>query len=804
MFKINKMAAGAAACAAAAGLLLPSVAAAEPPAPALVVDEAAGMLEGAPAPLIAQEAQRAGVAIPAGEPPAADLGASPSFPVPAARGDAGEPTAAAAAAVSELRLTAATVVSKGQQFPGSNRPINFAGDGGPAINATVSRPTTVIPDRKGGYYFTDSMNHRVRQVSADGTIRTVAGSGVPDGPGCAWDVPALNACIWVPHGIDVDGEGNLIITDTFHNVITKLGQDGVLRRVAGTGEACNRSQSTCGEGGNALDAALLWPTIARHTPQGLIIADSANRVMRVDTDGVLTRIAGNGNPGLSGDWGPATSARLYAPADAIPFRGGVLISDGNNCRLRWVDPQGIIKPFAGYGGDITACWNSYALNPTRWGGPQTGDVGDGRNATMSRLSVTGFFTMKGEDVYVTDFLNSRVRKIGPDDIITTFLGTGDHPGVNTDGPAPLRNFRLAWPSGIAYDDVSERILVTDPGAHRVVGVSFTSGFLPLPAKTVTRVRTGAANTTVYGNATTAGATARGYLTVYPCAAERPLASNSNYAVNSTIATFVLAQSDADGDICFYNASSTHIIWDQLGYETETVSYPPTRKVDTRVSGNRLTGGATLAIPTGAAPGTAVGGTLTVVNPAKNGWVVAFPCGATIPTASNINFSSAGAVVANTAIVRADQDGNICVYSTTATDILWDQVMETNAVPVSDPVRVVDTRLDGGAPVPAGQAHRIVVEPSSRVYANLTVTSASGDGYATVYPCDQPRPLASNINFRKGQTVANFVVADSDKEGGVCVYTTSATHLVWDQVAAKPLAEGGASSVPQRLLDTRGS
>lgn len=582
-----------------------------------------------------------------------------------------------------------------------------------------------------------------------------------------------------------------------------------MRRIAGNGNYCNRKQSTCGEGGNALNASLNWPTIARQTPQGLLIADSADRVMLVGRDGVLHRIAGTGRPGFSGDWGPATSAQLYAPADAIPYRGGILISDGNNCRLRWIDPYGVIKPYAGYGGDLAACWASYAqTNGGPWGGPQTGDIGDGRYVLNSRMSVTGFFATKDNELYVTDFLNSRVRKVDSTDTISTFLGTGASPGVNTDGPMAVNSFQLAWPSGIAYDDVSKKMLVTDSGANRIVGVSFVSDFAPLPAGTVTQVNTGKPNVTVYGNATVTDTVGGGYLTVYPCADGKPYTSNSNYVAGKTVATFVLAHSDAAGNICFYNSNGVNVIWDQLGYDPDVASHTPVRKVDTRMNGTRLAAGETLTVPTGASPGIAVGGTLTAVNAAGKGWLTAFPCGATVPTASNVNFTAAGDIVANTAIVQTDQNGNICVYASTATDVIWDQSVETNTIPITAPVRVVDTRLGGGSPLGAGQVYRISSAPSSRVYANLTVTQPTTGGYATVYPCASPRPLASNINFAAGQTVANFVVANSDRDGGVCVYTTSGTHIIWDQVATKalptdvaPLDVGPNANGP-RLLDTR--
>ncbi len=387
--------------------------------------------------------------------------------------------AGAAAPTAAVAATARVVVGLGESFQasGMTRPLPFAGDGGLASQARISRPTTVAADRKGGFYFTDSGNNRVRYVSRAGRITTVAGSGAANAaPACATGVPALQACLGIPHGIAVDTDGTLIITDTFNNRIDRLGRDGILRPIAGSGRVCQRDRSTCGEGGDPLWADLFWPTVARPTSKGLVISDSANRILLVRNNRI-TRIAGTGQAGFSGDNGPAVSAKIWAPADVIPYQGGWLISDGNNCRIRRVDSRGIIRPFAGYGGDLQACWASYAnvQTPasgtvgTGWGGPLAGPVGDGGPAVQSRLTVTGFFAARGSKVYFTDFLNSRVRVVMGGRIYTA-LGTGQAPGVNGDGPLPATQFRLGWPSGVALRP-DGRLLVTDPGNNRIVELS---------------------------------------------------------------------------------------------------------------------------------------------------------------------------------------------------------------------------------------------------------------------------------------------------------------------------------------------
>lgn len=367
------------------------------------------------------------------------------------------------------------------------RPINFAGDGGPASAARIAQATTIAADGKGGYYFADSANQRVRHVDAAGIIRTVVGTGQATGsagPACAWGRPALQTCLnWV-HGVSVDSDGGLIITDSFNHVVTKLGHDGIVRRLAGNGERCIRASSTCGEGGSALNASLDRPTTSRRIGAILYISDSSDRIVAVGADGIMRRVAGTGAPGFSGDEGPATSAKLWGPADMLGYRGGLLISDGNNCRLRWVDPQGTIHAFAGYGTDLNWCWRNYgepkngpAETRSQWGleGPMTGDVGDGGPAVWSRLSVTGFLADLGNgEVCVTDFLNYRVRCIDDSGAIRTvvggvYLSPSNVPlrsaGVN--GPLPAERFGMGWAGGIAYDQTRNRLLVSD---GRIIGV----------------------------------------------------------------------------------------------------------------------------------------------------------------------------------------------------------------------------------------------------------------------------------------------------------------------------------------------
>ena len=200
----------------------------------------------------------------------------------------------------------------------------FAGDSGPASQSRLNRPRGAAFDRDGNLYVADSANHRIRRIGANGFISTLPGTG------------ALNA----PLSVAVDSAGAIYIADTGNNLVRRLTPDGVLSTVAGTGV-----QGYAGDGGPAVSAALNAPVaVAVDAGDRLLIADTFNhRVRRVAANGVIETIAGDGAPGFSGDDGPAGLAQLNAPAGlAVDSAGRIYIADLDNGRVRRLDPQ----PFA--------------------------------------------------------------------------------------------------------------------------------------------------------------------------------------------------------------------------------------------------------------------------------------------------------------------------------------------------------------------------------------------------------------------------------------------------------------------------
>ena len=215
--------------------------------------------------------------------------------------------------------TIATIAGNGQQ--------GFSGDGGPATSASFSAPQAVAVDGAGNVYIADYSNNRIRKIT-NGVISTIAGNGKAGFSGDGG--PALNASLNGPWNVTADAAGNLYIADYNNQRIRKI-SGGIITTVAGNGQA-----AYSGDGGLAVNAALNFPYGATVDSAGnLYIADNTNSRIRKVTNGIITTIAGNGNPGFSGDGGPATSASLLYPGGvAVDQSGTVYIVDLDNNRIR--------------------------------------------------------------------------------------------------------------------------------------------------------------------------------------------------------------------------------------------------------------------------------------------------------------------------------------------------------------------------------------------------------------------------------------------------------------------------------------
>jgi uncharacterized protein (TIGR03437 family) len=328
--------------------------------------------------------------------------------------------------------TITTVAGSGSAFLTGFFGGGFSGDGGPATKAELNLPIGVAVDAGGSFYIADSENHRIRKVTPEGTIATVAGNGLIDSAGLIPFVgdggPATNAPLYFPVGVVLDAAGSLYIADSEHVRVRKVGADGIITTVAGNG--ANRFS---GDGGLSASAVLSSPqAVALDAAGDLYIADSGNRrIRRVGSDGIITTVAGAGDTGSAGDGGPATSASLgFLAGVTVDPAGNLLIADPSNNRVRKVTAGGTITTAAGSG--------------------VAGFSGDGGPATSASLKSPQAATVdRSGNLCISDSGNQRIRRVSPSGTITTLAGNGTQ-GFSGEGGAAT-NATLKSPTGEAAD-----------------------------------------------------------------------------------------------------------------------------------------------------------------------------------------------------------------------------------------------------------------------------------------------------------------------------------------------------------------
>lgn len=237
------------------------------------------------------------------------------------------------------KITPAGIVA---DVAGSDHPA-YVGDGGPAMEAQLSKPQDVAVDAAGNLYVADYGNSRVRKVSPAGVITTIAGNGTSGFSGDGG--PATSARLGGPVALAIDSAGSLFISEYLNNRVRKVNPDGIISTAAGTDLCCD-----LGDGGPATNAFVPMPHgIAVDSAGNLYIAEwPDSRIRRVTPEGTISTIAGNGARGLSGDGGPATDSQLNLPwGVAADGTGNVYVADNQNSRLRKISPDGIITTIAG-------------------------------------------------------------------------------------------------------------------------------------------------------------------------------------------------------------------------------------------------------------------------------------------------------------------------------------------------------------------------------------------------------------------------------------------------------------------------
>jgi sugar lactone lactonase YvrE len=388
-----------------------------------------------------------------------------------------------------------------------NGTYGYSGDGGPATNAELSGPSGLVVDPDGNLFIADSGTNRILELT-DGIITTVVGTGLNGFSGDGG--PALNATLNYPTGLALDASGNLFIVDENNQRIREVATNGIITTVAGNGSA-----AYSGDGGPATNASLYYPTaVAVDAFGNLFIADGNNSVIReVETNGIISTIAGRGGvEGFTGDGGLAINAELgYAQGVAVDSSGYVIIADTDNGRVRRTKVGSVINTIAGGGiGDGGAAVNAYVRAPLAMAMDTSGnlfycDTGNNRvreiatNGIIVTVAGTGSYGYTGNggpatnatlsepyavavdnigEVFIMDYENSVIRKVGTNGTITTVAGGGTN--ANGDG-IPATNATVSYVRGMAVDSLGN-LFFADTYSNRIREVT-TNGIITTVAGT---------------------------------------------------------------------------------------------------------------------------------------------------------------------------------------------------------------------------------------------------------------------------------------------------------------------------------
>lgn len=497
-----------------------------------------------------------------------------------------------------------------------------------------------------------------------------------------------------------------------------------------------------------------------------------NEALRLAPTYEAERVLRYGFSKLGTPYSQNPTLRATSHFDCSSFLGRAMNAAGANIRL----PSGALTnfyPYFGYTGNYV---------PSRYGGTNLVRI------SAAQLQPGDFIIMfNGPDPS---------QSAGNDGHVQIWLGNNYilHAGSSPYGSSRV-NVRPRYNSSLK----SEWYFRYQPlGAHKPEHAKL------MPAESVMRIGVARAEETVIGNLTVTDAFAAGFATVYACDTPRPQTSNLNFERGQIAHNAAIVKVGTSGQLCIYISQAAQVIWDQSWNGSAMSTTSPKRAADTRVpsdvtKGARLKAGQSLAVKVGS-PNTAMAVNITTVSPVGSGFTTVWPCAAQRPNTSVNNYVE-NEVVANTTVVKTDDNGRICVYSLVDAHVIVDVFGEMSKVDVQLPSRVYDSRINrAGLGMPPNFVLELDAEPNQTVMGNLTVAVAGTPGYTTVFPCAEGPSRTSTNNFAPGgKFSSNVFVVRADSQGKYCIANTGWADLVVDQVGTS--AEISAYRA-KRLFDTR--
>jgi sugar lactone lactonase YvrE len=321
----------------------------------------------------------------------------------------------------------------------------YQGDGGLAVAAQLNKPSKITIDKHGNLLIADTFNSAIRQINRYGIITTIAGTGTPGYRGD--EGRATAAQLNFPNGIAVDSHGGIYVADTKNHVIRKIDPNGIITTFAGTGQpGYGGDHKTAGRAQFNQPTALVFDI-----KDNLYIADTGNSVVRkINSQGIITTVAGTGQEGMAGDGKLATRALLNRPEGLAVIGQKIYITDTENEVVRVVDETGIIRTLSG-----------------------TGDSGINSDSTATSLAQfhhpSDIIADSHDNLYIVDSENFVIRKLDTlTDTISIIAGNRTQ-GYSGDNRAAIFA-QLNTPQGITIDE-NDNLYISDSYNHTIRKIS---------------------------------------------------------------------------------------------------------------------------------------------------------------------------------------------------------------------------------------------------------------------------------------------------------------------------------------------